>query len=74
MTVKMLGRIPNVTNPGNFPHVKGQWIKTESMKTEMCTRTFTFFLVLHVVLAPSTTCAPPHAGHSCPRKPWDRLA
>lgn len=35
VTVNVPGRIPNVANSGNHPHVKGQWINKEPMKIEM---------------------------------------
>lgn len=36
VTVKVPGRIPNVTNPGNLPHVKGQQVNKEPRKIEVC--------------------------------------
>lgn len=36
VTVKVPGRIPNVTNPDNLPHVKGQWVNKEPTKIAVC--------------------------------------
>lgn len=35
VTVNVPGRIPNVANSGNHPHVKGQWVNKEPMTIEM---------------------------------------
>lgn len=66
MTVKASGRIPTVTNPGNLPHVRGQWVKREAMKIEMCAVT--------LYLLPSPARRPSPVGDPRSSSLWAQLS